>query len=364
MSSRAGIHYWKCDRPAALFGTRRAEAERAGTDVMQALLEVLPGALPGCDVAGLMPAGGQGNHLTFRLPGPRPLFVRVEDGPERDDYLIVESALLEALGRAGIPVPGVHAVDGARTRVPFAWHVLDDVGVPDLNTHFKAGTLEAGSVFGQLGTWIARWQSCVPVSGFGPFDIARWRAGAGFVGLCGSAADFFFLRLAEHLDFLVERGLIDRAFGDHALVLARRRHGELASLPPVLVHKDMALWNVLGTPDRVVAFIDWDDAIGGDPLEDIALLGCFHDAAAIESALSGYAAERVLPGDWAMRFWLHLLRNIVIKAVIRIGAGYFDDRGGAFLLGPGGGAALRRFTLERLNRAVEALEARQESIGF
>ncbi|MFN9915135.1 MAG: phosphotransferase, partial [Pirellulaceae bacterium] len=33
-----------------------------------------------------------------------------------------------------------------------------------------------------------------------------------------------------------------------------------------LVHKDLALWNILGTRDQIAAFIDFDDAISGDSM--------------------------------------------------------------------------------------------------
>ena len=36
-----------------------------------------------------------------------------------------------------------------------------------------------------------------------------------------------------------------------------------------------------------------------------------------------------LPDEHRRRFWLHLLRNMIVKAVIRVGAGYFD-RGADF----------------------------------
>jgi hypothetical protein len=63
-----------------------------------------------------------------------------------------------------------------------------------------------------------------------------------------------------------------------------------------------------------------------------------------------------LPDDWRPRFWLHLLRNLIVKAVIRVGAGYFERDAGFFLIGSGGsGADLRRFTEERIELAMRGL---------
>lgn len=43
-----------------------------------------------------------------------------------------------------------------------------------------------------------------------------------------------------------------------------------------LVHKDLALWNVLGENDKISAVIDWDDAVSGDTSSKIASLVRHH----------------------------------------------------------------------------------------
>ncbi len=56
------------------------------------------------------------------------------------------------------------------------------------------------------------------------------------------------------------------------------------------------------------------------------------------------------------RFWLHLLRNMIVKSVIRVGAGYFDRDDGFFLISSGtSGQSLREFTRSRLDLALQGL---------
>src|SRR3954447_13660515 len=90
-SPRRTTYYWKCDRPAAFHGT----AERAQEETLEpSLREALRDRFPG-EALTLRAAGGQGNHRTFCAEiGETAAFVRVEDGPERDDYLEVESRVL------------------------------------------------------------------------------------------------------------------------------------------------------------------------------------------------------------------------------------------------------------------------------
>lgn len=352
--SRRDIYYWKCDRPAAFHGTS-GNAPRP--EVQEELRMALSQRFPHAPVS-LSPAGGQGNHVTFRavLDG-REAFIRVEDGPERDDNLEVESHVLGEVRALGLPAPRVLGVDAARTRVPFAWQALEMIAHPDLNEWHKRGSLDLAAIAPAIGAAVARWQSVMP-RGFGPFDPALLRSEHQLAGCHSGYSDYFHLHLDRHLRFLDEHGFLSMDEMD-AIVAEIERHRALLALERgCLVHKDLALWNILGSATEIAAFIDWDDAISGDPMDDLSLLGCFHDAQFLESALAGYQSIRPLPGEYRRRFWLHLLRNMIVKAVIRIGAGYFERDDRFFLIDAGGsGESLRRFTHERLALALRGLAA-------
>jgi len=351
--SRRDIYYWKCDRPAAFYGTG---PRPRGDEVSE---EAIRKALAGYfhpDTLTISPASGQGNHLTWNAEiDGTPAFLRIENGPEGDDHLEMESAVLGEVAKVGVPVPQVLGCDASRTRVPFAWQALERISHPDLNQWWKAGTLDEAKIAHEIGRNIARWQAIEP-RGFGPFDLDAWREGKGLVAFHSTYPAYYRLRLEEHLGFLVTRSFLSEARADEIRNLIEVHAGSLQLNRGVLVHKDLALWNVLGTSESVVSFIDFDDAISGDPMDDLSLLACFHDAAFLEQAFVGYASERVLSVDWRPSFWLHLLRNLIVKAVIRVGAGYFERDSGFFLIGSGSsGADLRRFTEVRIEMAMRGL---------
>lgn len=354
MSSREGIYYWKCDRPAAFHGTsadRSAESHR----LISQLTEAISGRFPGQRVS-LKPAHGQGNHHTFFLQlDDVTSFVRVEDGPECDDYFDVEDLILKNIARLGIPAPKVLGSDTSRENVPFAWQVMECVAAPDLNHHFKEGRLPLEDMAEQIGAYVATWQKVKP-AGFGPFDAKEARTAQTLSGIHPSYESYFRLNLERHLDFLIDRSFLQPGHREHILHLIKEHDDLLTLQAGCLVHKDLALWNILGTPEKILAVIDWDDAISGDSMDDISLLGCFYDGAVIDRALKGYAGVTALPPDFARRFWLHLLRNILVKAVIRVGAGYFDRKSDFFLISSGSsGESLRDFTLRRLQQAIDGL---------
>ncbi len=347
---RGDIYYWKCDRPAAFHGT---EGQILTADLHPQLLALLQRQNAGLTID-LKEGGGQGNHRTFiaRI-GEEDVFVRIEDGPEQDDYIETESCVQEAVRALGVRTPRILGVDASRDEVPFAWQLMEVVPYPDLNHWHKRGELDLPRMAHQIGAAVARWQD-VPVDHYGPFRSGN----DGLKGFHASYADYFHLHLDRHLDFLTGHQFLSQVGADeirHEIKI----HEPLLNLTcGCLVHKDIALWNILGKEDEIVSFIDWDDSISGDPMDDLSLLGCFYDGAVISAALAGYERLKPLPPEYRRRFWLHLLRNMIVKAVIRVGAGYFDRNDGFFLIGSGStGADLRSLTQARLQAALHGLRA-------
>jgi fructosamine-3-kinase len=383
--SRRDIYYWKCDRPAAFHGTQtRGEVD---AKIQQQLREVLQRHFV-TQVVELSAGIGQGNHLTWtaRVAG-QSMFMRVENGPEKDGQLAVESALLDRVREAGVVTPRVYACDATRTLVPFAWQALERISSPDLNHWFKHGRLDVPHIAFDIGVAVGRWQQ-ITFPKFGPLEDTAvgwgWRQPARSLvgpdksipsalpaspsadslaqntprlqGCHATYADYFHLRLDQHLAFLVSCGFLTQSQSDEILAEIETHRALLQLDVGCFVHKDLALWNILGSESQITAFIDFDDAISGDPMDDLSLLACFHDDAFLRRAFEGYQSIRPLPANHLRRFWLHLLRNMIVKSVIRVGAGYFDRDAGFFLISPGAsGQSLREFTHSRLNLALQGL---------
>ena len=344
--SRRDIYYWKCDRPAAFHGTQMRGA--ADAEIEQQLGEALQRHFV-TQVVELSKGIGQGNHLTWnaRVAG-QSMFMRVENGPEKDGQLAVESALLARVRDAGVMTPRVYACDASRSRVPFAWQALERIFDPDLNHWFKQGRLDVPRIAFGIGEAVAKWQT-IKLPGFGILDESM-------CGYHATYADYFHLRLDQHLSFLVTRGFLTQSQSDEISAEIENHQSLLQLDTGCFVHKDLALWNILGSESEISAFIDFDDAISGDPMDDLSLLACFHDDAFLRRAFEGYQSTRVLPAEHMRRFWLHLLRNMIVKSVIRVGAGYFDRDDGFFLISSGtSGQSLREFTHSRLNLALQGL---------
>lgn len=354
---RRDVYYWKCDRPDAFRGVlNRAGDELDDQEMAPRLADLLGPAFPGMTPP--VPLPRKGNHRTFTFSHrDHNCFVRVEDGPEHDAHLDAESVVITKAGQAGVPVPEVYFTDATRQQAPFAVQVIEAFDYPDLGQLHRQGRLDLPTTAAQIGGHIARWQK-VPVDGFGPFDPIPARQQDRLRGYHSTYHDYFSLRLDAHLVFLVKHEFLSQAETDAIRELLDQHRDLLQLEQGCLVHKDLALWNILGDANRIAAFIDWDDAVAGDPCDDLSLPACFHDAETVQAVVDGYRQVKPLPTDFLPRFWLHLLRNMIVKSVIRCGAGYFTSGAGSFLVPPGQTVdAFRAFTRERLLQAVEGLRA-------
>jgi len=353
MASRENIYYWKCDRPSAFFSIKGDN--NSMLQVERGIMEILSDHFGGNDFA-LFPADGQGNHLTLiAVHGGTNYFVRIENGPEGDEYMEVETTLMDRVRPTGVPTPHIYAFDATRGHYPFAWQLMEMVPHPDLNRLYKAGELDSQKVMHQLGSYIAVWQQIVG-SGYGPYNTTCLRNYGQLTGLWPAYRNYYLLNLERHLNFLVDGGFLDADYRQDIIKLVKVNDFLLNIPQGCLVHKDIALWNVLGDRYTIRSVIDWDDAVSGDPTDDLSLIGCFHSGSEMRALIDGYLSIKPLPEEFEKRFWLHMLRNMIFKAVIRVGAGYFEKGSDFFLINSSeDGGSLRRETLDRIEAACEGL---------
>jgi fructosamine-3-kinase len=355
MKNRLGIYYWKCDRPHAFHALNKSSSHQEENELKDLVNELLTHHF-GSSLFTFSPSGSQGNHFAFIVEFKSiKYFLRIENGPECDDYMEIEAKLLNEVRTTGVPTPHVFAVDASRKIYPFAYQLLEYFEYPDLNSFYKKGNLNIAEIAVDIGKNIAQYQNIRPV-GYGLFDPAKLQESGNLTGLHNSYRDYFFLNWEKHLDFLLKIDFLTSVECKKIKDIVNEHDWCLKLERGCLVHKDMALWNIIGSKNTIKAIIDWDDAISGDPTDDISLLACFHSGEFINSVLEGYKEIRDLPDNFLPRFWLHLLRNMIVKSVIRVGAGYFDLKDDFFLIGSGkSGESLKQFTKDRINLAYQGL---------
>lgn len=202
-----------------------------------------------------------------------------------------EAALLGALRRAGVAVPGVLAVDVTRTRLPGVFLVMDFVdGTIDLPPHGPAA----------LGAFAA--------------DLHAL-----------DAAAFDHLALPRRVDPVPELlGWLPGAPSyDTLRDRLRAAPPRLPDAPVVLLHGDLWPGNVLWRDGRIAAVLDWEDAALGHPEVDLATarleLRWARDAAAADAFTAAYAARRGAPDSERLTAWTLYVCAAVLEFMGRWG---------------------------------------------
>ena len=351
---RNNIYYWKCDSPHtaqekcnSFFKDKYDRADLA--DAVRTACRVAFGG----DPVEATPLRVDGNHIAFRVAhGGQKYFFRADDGEGDDDYMLAESALMRLAADNGVPVPRVFHTDVSRAISPFRFQIMECRHEPCLDVHHKNGSLNLAAVGTQLGACLRRIHS-VRLDGFGFMDTELLSRTGKLRGLDPGYADYFHKRLGDHLGYLRRHDLLSPGDSREVERLFERHEPRLRLAYGVLTHRDMALWNVLGTPDCVTAVIDWDDAVSGDPADDLGVLRCFYDEDLMGPILQGYWGGETFSDDFESRTWLHMLRNMIWKTMLRHSLGYFNKGADFFVNTSATRKPLREVTLERLNAALE-----------
>jgi len=364
MIDRQAIYYWKCDRKSAFSGENKDNSQQEIAEMEASICEILESYF-GDNTAKIKTTNSQGNHFIYLVNHKdKKYFFRLENGSEGDNYMEVEADVLKRIKSIGIPAPIIYDVDSSRTKVSFSYQIMEFINYPDLNSIQKKTKLNINAIATELGEYMAKWQG-ITFNGYGPFNVGTLRNTGELEGLHKNYKDYFLLNLDKHLYFLLENSFFKNDEVVYIKQAVKLNEKYLYFEKGCLVHKDIALWNILGTENTIKAVIDWDDTISGDPMDDISILACFHTEEVILNIIKGYKnVKGGLPENYIPRFWLHLLRNMIVKAVIRVGGNYFNKKDDFFLIDTGlNGNSLESLTKKKIQKALEGLQYHKEIIN-
>jgi aminoglycoside phosphotransferase (APT) family kinase protein len=351
---RNDIYYWKCDSPSTLEAKQKQffKEKYASPEFLELAASCIV-SWKGERPASLKGAGCDGNHFAFlvEMKNGERVFLRGDEGQD-DDYMLAESAVMDVARAQGIPTPRTHSLSVGAPGAKVNFQILELIDRSPLDRYHKDGTLKLAEIARQIGGLLRKLHG-IPTTRFGFLDTQRLKVDGSLHGLQANYASYFHTRLDEHLEYLGRTGLLDHPTLADLRSILRENEGALALEQGRLVHRDPALWNILGTATSVDALIDWDDAVSGDPADDLGMLLCFYDAPFMRPLLEGYAGHEALHAPFIRRIWLHMLRNMLWKAKLRHGMGYFEKGSSFFLNMPGQTASLRELTLGRIGAAMD-----------
>jgi aminoglycoside phosphotransferase (APT) family kinase protein len=297
-SGRRGTFYPKTDRHGNADALKDPKIDL--TFIAQAL---------DAKVQSIEPIKGGTMHQLHRIKTPNKNWILKLPYEDADFGFELESRAMDQLSQIGLPalkVPAFSAITQAG-RSPF---LLVEEAPGRTLTSFEDPESQQmpEQLLVDLGRTLAQVHQ-VPGSRAGLVDCSKqnWN------GLVGDWNTYLSLHLDNHLHTCAYIGAID----------ARERN-KIESLfipglqgPSRLLHGDPGHHNMFSDGERITAIIDWEDALIGDPIFDIAYWGTFVRDAMRTPFLSGYQTIEKLPFDFEYRYWLYYLRIAVSKTVHR-----------------------------------------------
>jgi aminoglycoside phosphotransferase (APT) family kinase protein len=287
------------------------------------------GSVLGVAPAGVRPLDEQGTfHRVFRLSGVGGSDRLILRANAAGDFLHDLTLHLDAwagatLGRAGLPAVMVRHVDLSRAVVPFDFQVGEESpGRPLAAFNDDEPTIRLR--LRELGRLVARIH-LHPLDGYGLLDARPLAAGSGPPrGIWDTWPEYVRRNLDAHVESCVRAGDLTGAGADAFLSALERHAGALEVPGGALLHGDLGSHNVLTDGDRLLGLIDWEDALAGDPVYDVAFWATFQPPERHAAFLAGYREVRPLPDDFPVRFRLYFVRILLAKAVHRRRFGYPD----------------------------------------
>jgi len=258
-------------------------------------------------------------HTVFRIVQNNSTshILRVSKLPALTDVaLYVEENVLAALAKHRISHAVIYVIDCSRQSVPFDFSVCDYLPDESLSTKDRDDT----DIMPFIPV-VARYLKSVHAirgKGFGFIHPERQKI---LCGINGSWFEFLGCHLERHLSILLDTGDINVAESKEVLCYIDRAKTELDSVQPHLLHGDCGNHNMIVKDSNEVVLIDWEDALLGDPLFDVALWATFHPERRWSTFFKAY-----FECDWqpTFEFWMYYTRIALSKAVHRLRFGYVD----------------------------------------
>ena len=250
---------------------------------------------------------------------PRLLRVAALEGDSSARVMELEAALMASLRTRGFPIPGCEYRGVSRQGHARGVHLMENARAESL-TAIDADEPRMLAALGEVGRFLQRLHG-VRGTGFGP--IVRVE-GADLRGAHPHWDAFVLMRLDEHVASCEGIGAIARHEAADIVARFEGARPSLRAQQPALLHGDPGSHNFLVDESGIRAVIDWEDALLGDPLFDLASLCTFHPERRHSAIWSGYGIVLAPGNDAWERFWLYFLRIALAKTVHRHRFGYPD----------------------------------------
>ena len=323
IADRSDVFYWQTDRKVTPEEAGEIWAERHNYFTDKELLERINSVLANDKLVKLVPFDSEsqtnlGNVSSVRsglLTSGKEVIIRCFPKGVKNGYFHAEKLVADLVKDNGLPTYKTFAVHDMSGPDDLSFHVIEKLPGVALQKHLEVNPQEEKELIYKIGAMMAKLNK-IEVTGFGPFDNELAKAGK-LMGLHGSLESAMNAALDFNLEVLLEEGLLN-ATQVESIESLFKGNDLLKKEKSYLVHNDFADWNVLTDGKEITAILDFDESVGGDPVQDIACWSTFFDPSRLETFLDGYWSVSEKPNDFIDKFELYRLRYIISKMTLRI----------------------------------------------
>ena len=320
---RSDCFYWQTDRKisveeAAFIWKDRHSAitnEELFTKINSELIEDKLNYIEPFDINAQTSVGNVNSIRIGVLESGKKVIIRCHPKGVKNGYFYSESLASKIALDNGIPAYKTYLIHDLNNKDDISYQVIEKLEGSTIEFYLEKHPEKEEELVYEMGKTMARLHR-IKVNGFGPFDTEEAKKG-NLVGRFNSLNDSMNAGLEENLNRLVQYEILTKEVADKMKTLFEN-NPLLDSCEPVLVHNDFADWNLLTDGKTVTGVIDWDECVGGHPIQEIACWSTFFDPKRIEPFLKGYYSETKKPDNFDELFQLFRLRYTISKMALRI----------------------------------------------
>lgn len=269
------------------------------------------------------------SHVIYfvKLKGHRDLVFRANTGasstPEIE--MLLEKLITEKVQKIGVPTNKVLHVDISRSTYPFDFQIQEVLAGRDPEADFDGSEENYLKIVYQTGQAIAQLSS-IKFEGFGRFDTQS-ALGGELRGAKDKFSDYIMLNVEDDLAGLAKHQIIDDSRATSiSRYIAERKSIINAHRPASLVHHDLADHNLMYRHDTLTGIFDWETAVAGDPILDLASCPTWKSHyPKRDQLLKGYQSITKLPDNFEELEKVYRLRTMLWKGYYAIRANIVND---------------------------------------
>ncbi len=323
ISDRSECFYWQTDRKVSSEETAMIWKDRHAAITNEELLSKINTELKNDKLAYIKAFDENaqtslGNVNSIRvgvLESGKKVIIRCHPKGVKNGYFYAESLASQIALENELPAYKTYLIHELENESDISYQIIEKLNGNTVQFYLKEHPEMEEQLVIEMGKTMARLHK-IKVNGFGPFDNEQAKNG-NLKGVHKSLKDSINAGLEENLERLVTYNILTKEIADKMKTLFNDNE-LLNSDISVLIHNDFADWNLLTDSNKITGIIDWDECVGGHPIQEIACWSTFFDPERIKPFLKGYFNEVPKYDNFDEMFELMRLRYIISKMALRI----------------------------------------------